>query len=34
MKKKIFFFAAIVLLIELSGYGIVASLYRLLVSIN
>tara|TARA_Y100000590_G_scaffold241483_1_gene271516 strand:- start:1597 stop:1701 length:105 start_codon:yes stop_codon:yes gene_type:complete len=34
MKKKIFFFAAIILLIELSGHGIIASLYRLLGSIN
>tara|TARA_B100001996_G_scaffold352678_1_gene313531 strand:- start:221 stop:325 length:105 start_codon:yes stop_codon:yes gene_type:complete len=34
MKKKIFFFVAIILLIELSGHGIIASLFRLLGSIN
>tara|TARA_Y100000817_G_C16431539_1_gene356583 strand:- start:201 stop:305 length:105 start_codon:yes stop_codon:yes gene_type:complete len=34
MNKKIILFAAIILLIELSGHGIVASLYRLLVSVN
>jgi hypothetical protein len=34
MKKKIFFFVAIILLIELSGHGIIASLFRFLGSIN
>jgi len=34
MKKKILFFVAIILLIEFSGHGIIASLYRLLGSIN
>jgi len=34
MKKKIFFFVALILLIELSGYGIIASLYKLFGSIN
>tara|TARA_B100000029_G_scaffold461995_1_gene494132 strand:+ start:84 stop:188 length:105 start_codon:yes stop_codon:yes gene_type:complete len=34
MNKKILFFAAIILLIELSGHGIIASLYRLFASIN
>tara|TARA_Y100000590_G_scaffold439233_1_gene563008 strand:+ start:1320 stop:1424 length:105 start_codon:yes stop_codon:yes gene_type:complete len=34
MNKKILFFAVIILLIELSGHGIFASLYRLLISVN
>jgi len=34
MNKKILIFGAIILLIELSGHGIIASLYRLLVSVN
>ncbi len=33
-KKKIIFFAIIVILIELSGYGIFASLIKFLSSIN
>ena len=34
MNKKILLFAAIIILIELSGHGIVATLYRLLGSVN
>ena len=34
MNKKILLFVAIILLIELTGHGILASLYRLLVSVN
>ena len=33
-RKKIIFFIAIVVAIELSGYGILASLFRFLSSIN
>ena len=34
VNKRIIFFGAIILLIELSGHGIFASLYRLLMSAN
>ena len=34
VNKRIIFFGAIILLIELSGHGIFASLYRLLMSTN
>ncbi len=32
--KKIIFFAIIVIAIEISGYGIIASLFRLMSSVN
>ena len=32
--KKIIFFAIIVIAIEISGYGIIASLFRLVSSVN
>jgi|TARA_B100000287_G_scaffold387296_1_gene395760 hypothetical protein len=32
--KKIIFFAIIVIAIEFSGYGIIASLFRLIGSVN
>ena len=32
--KKIIFFAIIVIAIEFSGYGIIASLFRLISSVN
>ena len=32
--KKIIFFAIIVIAIEISGYGIIASLFRLINSVN
>ena len=32
--KKIIFFAIIVIAIEISGYGIIASLFRLISSVN
>ena len=32
--KKIIFFAIIVIAIEISGYGIIASLFRLIGSVN
>jgi|TARA_B100001142_G_scaffold238994_1_gene237728 hypothetical protein len=34
MNKKLVFIVVVVLLIELSGYGIFASLFRLLNSVN
>ena len=34
MNKKLVFIVVVVLLIELSGYGIFASLFRLLSSVN
>tara|TARA_B100001057_G_scaffold239863_1_gene240098 strand:+ start:147 stop:251 length:105 start_codon:yes stop_codon:yes gene_type:complete len=34
MNKKLVFIVVVVLLIELSGYGIFASLFRLLGSVN
>ena len=34
MSKKIIFFAILIIIIELSGYGIIASLFRLVGSVS